>query len=48
MLPKFCLNFAQILPKFNQIYPNLTNFAKKFLLGDTAASPVPAALHVTL
>jgi len=53
-LPKsnhFCLNFASILPKFrlslpkfNQIYPNLINFAKKNLLEDSAASPAPTAL----
>jgi len=42
---KFHLKFAQILPKSNQICPNLTNFDQKFLLGDATASPAPMALH---
>jgi len=30
LLPKFRRDFAQISPKSNQVYPNLTNFAQIF------------------
>jgi len=46
ILSKFHFNIAQILTKSKQICPNLTNFAQKILLRDTATLPAPTALMV--
>jgi len=51
LFPILHLNFAQILPKSNQICPNLIILFKKCLPGDAAtsiATPAPTALVTSL